>query len=202
MLVTAIMLALPGNALASGGNYTITGGTSAEQAQVHAALNASSFDWNLIPQSIQVQIESGVDSYASPGLVVLDAGLLDAGEFAWGTVQHEFGHQVDFFLLNDAKRALLEQTLGGQSWYYTIVGLAHSAYGCERFASLISWAYWPSPDNALKPRSSADEAGAMPPAGFRALLTQMIGAPNTVLPALVPKVFAPRVQRHSLRHHT
>jgi hypothetical protein len=56
--------------------------------------------------------------------------------------------------------------------------LPHSAYGCERFASEISWAYWQSPENALAPNSSNEEAGAMPPAAFRVLLSQLLGIPD------------------------
>jgi hypothetical protein len=51
---------------------------------------------------------------SAPGHVFLDSDLLKAGRFSWGTVQHEFGHQVDFLLLDDAKRAMLAGALGGR----------------------------------------------------------------------------------------
>ena len=124
------------------------------------------------------------------GQVYLDAALLDSGRFSWGVVQHELGHQVDFFLFDDTKRAQLEQLLGGKDWCYSVPGLKHSEYGCERFASELAWAYWPSPDNSMKPSSSAEGAGAMPVAQFRAMLTQLIGAPVVAQPSTT-KAFAP-----------
>src|SRR5581483_11731376 len=76
-------------ARAGGGSYTFVGGTDAERAQVVAALNASSFDWNLLPQTITVNIGPFGTSYASYGAVFIDASLLDSGVFSWGVVQHE-----------------------------------------------------------------------------------------------------------------
>ena len=138
----------------------------------------------------------GLQSEAAAGNIWLDANLLNAGRFSWGIVQHEYAHQVDFFLLDDAKRALLETALGGADWCYGVLGLAHAQYGCERFASTLAWAYWPSPDNAMKPVSAADESAAMVATKFRALLAVLIGAPNTV-PSSVT-AYAPK-RAHSKR---
>jgi hypothetical protein len=193
-VTTFLALLVPGAALAGGGSYVFDGGTAAERSQVRAALDASSFDWGLIPQTIRVHIGLVGDSYSTPGDVYLDGRLLRAGRFSWGTVQHEFGHQVDFFLLDDAKRATLNTALGGQDWCYSVPNLAHSDHGCERFASELSWAYWPSADNAMKPSSSSDEAGAIPSSQFRALLAQMIGAPNTVSTNVAAKAYAPKTK--------
>jgi hypothetical protein len=178
------------SALAGGGSFAFSGGTAKEQATVHAALEASSFDWSLIPRTITIHIGAYGDSYSTYGHVYLDAALLDSGRFAWGVVQHELGHQVDFFLLDDSKRAQLLQLLGGKDWCYSISGLKHSDYGCERFASELAWAYWQSPDNSMKPASSNDEAGAIPVAQFRAVLTQLIGAPVVAQPTTT-KAYAP-----------
>jgi hypothetical protein len=41
---------------------------------------------------------------------------------------------------------------------------------------VLPWAYWPSKDNAYKPRSAKDESAAIAPARFRALMTELIGA--------------------------
>jgi hypothetical protein len=191
---SALALAAPATALAGGGNYTIAGGTSAERTQVHAALDASSFNWGLIPQAIQIHVAAGIDSYSTPGHVYLDADLLDSGRFGWATVQHEMGHQVDFFLLDDAKRATLNAALGGRDWCYGIAGLKHSDYGCERFASELAWAYWSAPDNAMRPHSTLDEAGAMGVVPFRALVAQLIGMPATVSTPIAVKVFAPKAK--------
>jgi hypothetical protein len=190
------VLAAPANAFARAPGLTFTGGTAAEQSQVRAALNASSFPWEILPQTIQVHVGRGVDSYATPGHVFLDADLLHAGRFSWGTVQHEFGHQVDFLLVDDAKRATLAAALGGRAWYYAgEPGAAHGDYGCERFASTLAWSYWQSADNAMKPASPRDESAAMAPAAFRALLAELIGAHPVAVAPTSTKAFAPKRKR-------
>jgi hypothetical protein len=190
------LLAAPVDAFARGPGLAFTGGTPAEQAQVRAALNVSSFPWEILPQTIQVHVARGVDSYATPGQVVLDADLLDAGRFSWGTVQHEFGHQVDFLLVDDATRATLATALGGRAWYYAgDPGAAHGEYGCERFASTLAWSYWQSPDNAMKPATTHDESAAMAPAQFRALLAELIGVHPVAAAPANTKAFAPKRKR-------
>jgi hypothetical protein len=182
------------SALAGGGSFTFSGGTAKQQTTVRSALEASAFNWGLIPRTITIHIGSYGDSYSTYGQVYLDAVLLNSGRFAWGVVQHEMGHQVDFFLLDDTKRAQLLQLLGGKDWCYSISGLKHSDYGCERFASELAWAYWQSPDNSMKPSSSTDEAGAIPAAEFRAVLTQLIGAPVVPQPTSTT-AFAPTTKK-------
>nr|MDQ3067751.1 hypothetical protein [Actinomycetota bacterium] len=59
-------------------------------------------------------------------------------------------------------------------------GLGHSAYGCERFSSMIAWAYWPSKDNSYRPESATDESAAMPALEFRLLLSALVGAPSAL----------------------
>lgn len=182
---TAAALALTGTAQAAGGNYVFDGGTPAQQGQVKAALDASAFDWNLVPARITIHVAPGTGSYARPGHIWIDADLLSAGRFAWATVQHEYGHQVDFFLLDDARRQNLRGALGAKDWCYGVQGLAHGDYGCERFASTLAWSYWQSPNNAFQPTSATDESAALKPAAFRGLLASMIGAPDRT--ALAPK---------------
>jgi hypothetical protein len=167
-------LALAPSALAQGGNYVVDGGTRAEQLQVKAALDASSFDFSVVPGTVAIQIERGLAPYSTPGRIVLDAGLLDTGRLSWGVVQHEYAHQVDFSVLDDAGRARLQAALGGSSW---CAGPVHANLTCERFADLVSWAYWSSPDNVLKPAGADDEGGQMAPAAFRALLAQLLPTP-------------------------
>jgi hypothetical protein len=191
-LLSAIcFFAFAQSALAGGGSFAFSGGTPTEQATVRSALAASSFSWSLIPATVSIHIGRYGDSYSTYGQVYLDASLLESGRFAWGVVQHEMGHQVDFFLFDDAKRAQMLQLLGGKDWCYSISGLKHSDYGCERFASELAWAYWQSPDNSMKPSGPNDEAGAIPVAQFRAVLTQLIGAPVVPQPANSTKAFAP-----------
>jgi hypothetical protein len=197
LLLTLLTVALMGvftqSALASGEKLQFAGGTAAEQATVRAALDASSFDWGLLPQAIVVHVGAYGSSYSTYGNVYVDASLLESGEYAWGVVQHEFGHQVDFFLLDDAKRSVLQQRLGGADWCYTTPGLAHSDHGCERFASELAWAYWQSPQNCMNPGSTS-ESGWMPVTQFRALLSELIGMPTTVSRPAATKAFAPAVK--------
>jgi hypothetical protein len=124
---------------------------------------------------------------------------LSSGRFAWGVVQHEFGHQVDFLLLDDPRRALLQTALGGQDWCYSVAGLPHSDYGCERFASELAWAYWDSPDSSMSPAATRGESSSMPVAQFRALLAQVLAVPSlaTVTPvkAYAPATKSPRHPR-------
>jgi len=190
-----------GTASAAGGNYVFAGGTQAEQAQVRNALNASTFNWSLVPAQITIHIARGIPvSEASPGQIWLDANLLDSGSFSWGVVQHEYAHEVDYFLLDDAKRASLEQPLGGRSWFYDTPGLPHAAYGCERFASTLAWTYWQSADNVMRPQSPADESAAMAPAKFRALLAQVLALPQAATAAPIEVAHAPALpKRHNGR---
>ena len=178
--VLAAVFVLPATAQAAGGNYTFEGASARERSTVRAALNASSFDWGVVPKQVTVHVGRYGVSHSTPGDVWLDRGLLATGRFAWATVMDEYAHQVDFFVLDPARRALLQQRLGASAWCYEVSGLAHGAHGCERFASMVVWAYWPSKDNAYRPASPADESAAMPPGEFRALLSTVVGMPTPV----------------------
>lgn len=175
----AAVLAIAPAAFAAGGNYTFDGGSPAEQTQVTAALNASSFPWGIVPGPVVVHIQPTVDSSAAPNQIWLDANLLDAGRFSWGVVQHEYAHQVDFALLDATTRAQLHTLLGGSAWSGAE---GHSSLDCERFADLVSWSYWGSADNVMKPLSATDEGGQVSPAVFRAALAAILpGLPSTPL---------------------
>ncbi len=171
-------------ALASGGRYTVVGGTARNTAEVKKALDASRFDWSLVQEEITIHVVPGKEALSTPGHIWLSPELLSSGTFAWGIVQHEYAHQVDFSLLDGAKRGFLTAAHAA-GWCHEVAGLRHDRYGCERFASTLAWAYWPDARNALRPRSAKDEAAAMKPAPFRALLTKLIGAAD---------LFAPRLQ--------
>jgi hypothetical protein len=167
LLVCAALL-LPSAGRAAGGRYAFTGGTPRERAQVVRALQASSFDWELVSDQVRVHIGRGILSRATPGQVWLDANLLDAGAFAWGVVQHEFAHQVDFLLLTSSDRDALRGVVGGRVW--CTPGLHSADQGCERFASALAWAYWPSPENCMRPDAETRQAAAR----FRTRLEQLI----------------------------
>jgi hypothetical protein len=164
-LLLALVVAPPAGA--AGGRYAFDGGTCAERAQVTAALDASSFNWSIVPGRVVVHIEPNLVSAAAPGEIWLDSTLLDAGRFSWGVVQHEYAHLVDFALLSDATRAQLAAQLGGSAWWGEAAD--QSQLGSERFADALAWSYWPSPDNVLKPRTMP-----VSPAGFRALLSSLL----------------------------
>ena len=191
LLALCLLALLPGTALAGGGDYVFEGGTPAQQAQVRGALGASSFDWDLVPQRVTVHIGGYGVSRSTPGHVWLDSRLLASGTFAWATVLDEFAHQVDFFLLDPARRAVLQQRLGADAWCYE-TNAAHSANGCERFASMLAWAYWPTLQNAYR---GTAEASVMPAAEFRALLAELIGAPRAISAARKLASAKPKARR-------
>ena len=176
----AVALVLPATALAGGGNYAFDGATPAERATVRAALDASAFDWDIVPQRVTIHVGELGTSHARPGHIWLDRGLLAAGRFAWATVMDEYAHQVDFTVLDPLSRSILQQRLGASAWCYEVAGLHHGSYGCERFSSMVAWAYWPSTANSYRPESAADESAAMPAPEFRQLLSTLVGAPSSL----------------------
>jgi hypothetical protein len=173
LVLVLVALALAPAAEAAGGHYAFDGGTQAQRTQVTAALNASSFDWDLVPGQVVIHIGRGVSSHAVAGQIWLDGGLLDTGRFSWGVVQHEYAHQVDFGLLTDSMRGRLQPLLQADAWWGTLS--QHAQLGCERFADALAWAYWQSPDNVMQPASAAGEGGQIAPAAFRAALTSVLG---------------------------
>lgn len=179
LLALTLALVLPASGLAGGGNYVFDGAQPAERATVRAALKASSFDWGIVPQRVTIHVGAYGVSYATPGHVWLDRRLLATGRFAWATVMDEYAHQIDFLVLDAPRRLLLQDRLQTSAWCYETSGLAHNANGCERFASMVAWAYWPSKNNTYSPVSSTDESASMPAAEFRQLLSELIDAPLT-----------------------
>jgi hypothetical protein len=179
LLPVLLALALAPAAGAAGGRYSFDGGTRAQQAQVTAALDASSFDWNVVPGRVVIHIGAHLAASAAPGEIWLDSTLLDSGRFSWGVVQHEYAHVVDFALLSDAARTQLAARLGGSTWW----GAAsdHSQLASERFADELAWSYWQSPDNVMKPQTTS----VSPPA-FRALLSSLLG-PRLLASAATPR---------------
>lgn len=171
------VLALPAPAAARGGDYLLEGGSEAARTQVRRALDASAFDWGIVPARVVIHVGPGFPNRSTPGHIWLDERLLAAGRFSWAVVQDEYAHQVDFFLLDDDRRRSLAEKLGTSFWSRgEAPGLGHSEYGAERFASTLVWAYWPSRHNAYRPRSPRDEAGALAPSGFRSLLASLLPA--------------------------
>jgi hypothetical protein len=180
ILVASAFLAAPAVAGAAGGSYDFAGGTPRQQAQVRSALEASSFDWGIVPEKVTVHIGAYGVSHSTRGHVFLDGGLLDSGRFAWPTVMDEYAHQIDFFLLDPARRAVLQSRLGASAWCYETGGLGHAAYGCERFSSMVAWAFWPVKESSYRPTSRTDETAAMAAAEFRSLLADLIGTQRTI----------------------
>jgi hypothetical protein len=174
LLALTAALALAANASAAGGRYVFDGGSAAQRDQVRQALQASAFDWDVVPGQVTIHIRRGIMSEAAPRHIWLDAGLLDSGSFAWGVVQHEFAHQIDYLLLKDADRRALQALLGGSAWCSGREGLDHDDNACERFATSVSWAYWPSPQNVFDPSRNRDEPWLRPLA-LRSALAGMLG---------------------------
>lgn len=191
--VVAIALAallVPAVASARGGSYVFEGGTPKQQAKVRVALEASSFDWGIVDRTVMIRLRKGADTSARRGEIWIDTDLLSSGVFAWGPIQHEYAHQVDFFLLDDADRTHLNRALGGRTWFPDggLVGFRrgadHADFGSERFASTLAWSYWQVSENSLKPTSAKDESAAMEPSRFRQLLERILGARNPAPPVL------------------
>ena len=186
VLASLVALAVPAAAQTTGGDYTITGGTSGQQATVRAALNVTTFNWSCVPGTVRITIVAGADTQASPGTILLDANLLDAGSFSWGIVQHEYAHQVDWYLLRPDIRSALVKVLGGSTWGVGITGganVTHDNLTGERFASELAYAFWPSANNAIEP------FGTLAPKAFRALLGSLLRprtAASTIVAAATP----------------
>jgi hypothetical protein len=176
-----LALSLAPAARASGGDYVIVGGTLAEQSQVKAALDASSFDWNLVPVTVTIHIARNIPmSYSTPGQTWLDANLLDAGTFSWGVIQMEYAQQVQITTLDSQAHSELTSMLGAQQWCYDDPTLPRGDNACERFAAMLAWSYWPSAENSMRPAGPSDWSASMSPEAFRTLLSQLIGAPDLV----------------------
>jgi hypothetical protein len=200
LALAAATLAIAPAAFAAGGNYGFDGGTKTQQAQVKAALNASAFPWDIVPGPVVIHIAAGVASSAAPNQIWLDADLLNSGTFSWGVVQHEYAHVVDFAVLTPATRAQLHTLLGGTAWAGSE---GHANLDCERFADLVSWAYWSSADNVMKPQSASDEGGQVTPAVFRAALAAILpGLPVTPqVQAAAVRLPAAAKPASAKRHH-
>ncbi len=56
--VLALAFVIPASAQAAGGDYTFQGASANERSTVRAALNASSFDWGVVPKQITVHVGS------------------------------------------------------------------------------------------------------------------------------------------------
>jgi hypothetical protein len=156
-------LALAGTAQAAGGDYVIEGGSPEAQATVRAALDASRFDFDRVPAQITIRISHCGCAGAREGVIVLDEGVvLDTSlgaRYSWGLIQHEYAHQIDYFLFQDGDRSAVRRTLGGKDWCYEVGGLGHDEHGCERFADVFSWAFWPTQDNVLRADAKAIAPG-------------------------------------------
>src|SRR5918996_1814694 len=98
LVVMLAALAFAPSALAGGGSYVFDGGSQRERAQVRAALEASAFDWGLVPATVTIHLRQNVQPRSSRGEIWLDTDLLAAGRFGWAVVQDEYAHQLDHFL--------------------------------------------------------------------------------------------------------
>ena len=132
---------------------------------MRSALDASSFNWSVVPGPVVIHIGAADGPHAVAGEIWLDAGLLDSGRFSWGVDPARVRapgrlRAPDGSDAHDASTALL----GGSSWW----GRRARPLDCERFADAVAWAYWPSPDNVLRPDRPAGRAS------FRAALALLL----------------------------
>jgi hypothetical protein len=173
LLIALAAFLVPAKAQAGGGAYVFSGGSEAARAEVRAALEASSFDWDLVSATVTVRIANCGCAGSSPGLIVLDENLLTAAPYGraytWAILQHEYAHQVWDFALDDGARALLRARLGAADLCYERSGLPHDAHACERFADTLAWAYWPHQENPTR------WSRAMGARRFRILMAELLG---------------------------
>ena len=157
-----------GSALAGGGDYVFDGGTARQQAQVRAALEASSFDWDVVKRQVTVHVGAHGTSRSTPGHVWLDGGLLDTGRFAWAIVSTST-HTRSTSQCSTPPIVRGSAPLGAARLVLRGARPRPRDYGCERFATLVSWAYWPSqrlrPESA--PTSRREAGGRFRAAGAR-----------------------------------
>jgi hypothetical protein len=179
LIAALASLALAGTAQAAGGNYVIQGGSPEAQATVRSALDASWFDFSRISDQVTIRISRCGCAGARPGLIVLDEDVvLDTSlgaKYAWGLIQHEYAHQVDYLLFQDTDRAAIRRTLGGKDWCYEVAGLKHDDHGCERFAEVFTWAFWPTRYN-IQREDARDVAPKMKPRCFRAIVNALLAS--------------------------
>ena len=105
--------------------------------------------------------------------MILDSSLGE--KYSWGLIQHEYAHQVDYFLFGDDDRSTLRRRLGGKDWCYEASGLMHDQHGCERFAHVFSWAFWPNQENVLRAEGK-EFASGMTARDARALVNRLLAA--------------------------
>lgn len=151
-------------------NFHFQGGTPQQQQSVLQAIKASTFNFALLP-NITINITQGMNADATPGTINLDAGSLNPvnGDFYWATILHEFGHQVDWYLVNDQQRQTFLQAFGRQEWGQISPSEAHDQMGQEDFASAFALAFGGASAYAHLP-----EANVIPPTQFKQMLLAMI----------------------------
>jgi hypothetical protein len=173
-------LAAAGDAFPAGGHYVFAGGSPEARLQVRAALDRSAFDWDVVPGPITIRITDCGCAGSRPGEVVLDERLLTASplgpRYAWGIVQHEYAHQLDFLVLDQADRYRLSRRFGARAWCTDVAGFRHDDYGCERFATLVAWAYWRSAANVQRPDWRPAAAPTLRRAAVRAFVARLLAS--------------------------
>ena len=149
---------------AVGGNYTVIG-TPEQEGVVRGALDISRYDWSRVPHvTIRIVPELVNEAEAVPGEIRVRADILNYGRASWGTIQHEYAHQVDFFLMTDAMRVEAMRFFGLSVWHDPT--LPHDRQAAELFASTLAWVYWPSVKNLMRRETRGD------PRAFQAMLAR------------------------------
>ena len=190
ILIPAVLLALAlaPPALAKGGHYAFDGATPAQQDTIRKALDASLFDWSLVPWTVVVHVSTAAPTaHTNRGEIWINPTVLGQGQASWTVVQHEYAHQVDFAFLTASDHATLLPVLGGKLWWLSLAtGYRHDEYGAERFASTLAWSYSQDlgkPDAAPQPGS---ESAAMAPPAFRAMLRSLLLSRGITAAAALP----------------
>lgn len=174
--LAALVAALTLAGTAAAADVRFDGGTPFEQQQVTQALASWRVDTSSLP-TITVHVVPPSDphlgngaaaGYSIPGDVWLSSYWLDFGQAGWGFVQHEFGHELDYYVLTDAQRAELMKLFGASTWCDH--SQPYTERACEWFASELSWAFWPTQTNLQDPGTTNGLSGHVDPAKLRALI--------------------------------
>ena len=162
-----------------------------QQATVRAALEVSSFDWSVLPARSSSTSRRSAAPTPRPATSTSTARCSTpaASRGASSSTSSHTRSTSSSSTTRSARRST--QRSAAATGATASPGLAHSAYGCERFASELAWAYWPSADNSMSPaathgESGGDAGGAVP----QRCSPRLLGVPTLATP-IDTKAFAP-----------
>ena len=155
ILVAALFaLLLPADAKASGGSYTFSGGSEAARTEVRNALDASAFDWSLVPQTISIQIVdcgcAGPVRGSSSSTRRCSSRRRTAAPIPGASSSTSTPTRSGGSLWTMSSGRFSRTGWAAPTFRYERPGLSHDDHACERFASTLAWACWPVAGNPMQ----------------------------------------------------